>query len=87
MTGLRSNGQRVQTSDGNEVKYWFNLDDTYYVSLSDTTYDLSHSVLLANWYYDELSARDVSTVTVSAIRSNRENLFSFRLMVDHKNCL
>ena len=54
--------------DGNEVKYWFNLDDTYYVSLSDTTYDLSHSVLLANWYYDELSAREF-TVTVSAIDS------------------
>ena len=54
--------------DGNEVKYWFNLDDTYYVSLSDTTYNLSHSVLLANWYYDELSAREF-TVTVSAIDS------------------
>ena len=54
--------------DGNEVKYWFNLDDTYYVSLSDTSYNLSHSVLLANWYYDELSAREF-TVTVSAIDS------------------
>jgi hypothetical protein len=52
--------------DGNEVSYWFNLDDTYYVSLSDTTYDLSHSVLLANWYYNELSARTFN-ITVSAM--------------------
>ena len=56
--------------DGNEVKYWFNLDDTYYVSLSDTSYNLSHSVLLSNWYYDELSAREF-TVTVSAIDSDQ----------------
>jgi hypothetical protein len=52
--------------DGNEVSYWFNLDDTYYVSLRDTTYDLSHSVLLANWYYNELSARTFN-ITVSAM--------------------
>ena len=52
--------------DGDEVVYWFNLDDTYYVSLSDTTYDLSHSVLLANWYYDELSARRFN-ITISAL--------------------
>jgi hypothetical protein len=52
--------------DGNEVVYWFNLDDRYYVSLSDTTYDLSHSVLLANWYYDELSARRFN-ITISAL--------------------
>jgi hypothetical protein len=52
--------------DGNEVRYWFNLDDTYYVSVNDTTYDLSHSVLLANWYYDELSARTFN-ITVSAM--------------------
>ena len=52
--------------DGNEVVYWFNLDDRYYVSLSDTTYDLSHSVLLANWYYDELSARRFN-ITISAM--------------------
>jgi hypothetical protein len=52
--------------DGNEVSYWFNLDDTYYVSLMDTTYDLSHSVLLANWYYNELSARTFN-ITVSAM--------------------
>jgi hypothetical protein len=51
--------------------YWFNLDDTYYVSLSDTTYDLSHSVLLANWYYDELSAREF-TVTVSSFDSEQD---------------
>ena len=56
--------------DGNEVQYWFNLDDTYYVSLSDTTYDLSHSVLLANWYYDELSARRFN-ITVSAFDSDQ----------------
>ena len=52
--------------DGDEVVYWFNLDDRYYVSLSDTTYDLSHSVLLANWYYDELSARRFN-ITISAM--------------------
>ena len=55
--------------DGNEVMYWFNLDDTYYVSLKDTTYDLSHSVLLANWYYNELSARTFN-ITISAIDPN-----------------
>ena len=58
--------------DGNEVMYWFNLDDTYYVSLSDTTYDLSHSVLLANWYYDELSARRFN-ITVSALDPNQNS--------------
>jgi hypothetical protein len=58
--------------DGNEVIYWFNLDDTYYVSLSDTTYDLSHSVLLANWYYDELSARRFN-ITVSALDPNQNS--------------
>ena len=56
--------------DGDEVMYWFNLDDTYFVSLRDTTYDLSHSVLLANWYYDELSARRFN-VTVSALDPNQ----------------
>ena len=58
--------------DGNEVIYWFNLDDTYYVSLRDTTYDLSHSVLLANWYYDELSARRFN-ITVSALDPNQNS--------------
>jgi hypothetical protein len=58
--------------DGNEVMYWFNLDDTYYVSLSDTTYDLSHSVLLANWYYNELSARTFN-ITVSAMDLNQNS--------------
>ena len=58
--------------DGNEVIYWFNLDDTYYVSLRDTTYDLSHSVLLANWYYDELSARRFK-ITVSALDPNQNS--------------
>ena len=57
--------------DGNKVQYWFNLDDTYYVSLRDTSYNLSHSVLLANWYYDELSAREF-TVTVSSFDSEQD---------------
>jgi len=58
--------------DGNEVMYWFNLDDTYYVSLRDTTYDLSHSVLLANWYYNELSARTFN-ITISAMNPNQNS--------------
>jgi len=58
--------------DGNEVMYWFNLDDTYYVSLSDTTYDLSHSVLLANWYYNELSARTFN-ITITAMDLNQNS--------------
>ena len=57
--------------DGNKVQYWFNLDDTYYVALRDTVYNLSHSVLLANWYYDELSAREF-TVTVSSFDSQQD---------------
>ena len=57
--------------DGNKVQYWFNLDDTYYVALRDTVYNLSHSVLLANWYYDELSAREF-TVTVSSFDSEQD---------------